>query len=231
MRAHPAIPARALSTALLSALAAVAACVPVTPKVEDASGTVGVNLDGGDGADGTDGGADGTDGTDGGTDGTDGGTDGTDGSTDGTDGGTDGTDGTDGTEEPPYPLTWEGTRVIEFPGYCEEELVEVGIEFTQERDAEPLLDACPGCEMIFFVEVSPDTICGSAPVAPEVIRGIEPLSGNNVIIYAFGQDERGDWVAYELSEGELDGELLTYAYEGELSGYDYTVDGEAVLAP
>ena len=227
----------------LPLLLILAACEPATPKVdgglgidgggglpigdEDTGGAIDGTVDGT--TDGTaDGGTGGTGGGTGGTDGGTGGTGGADGGTGGTGGGTGGTGGTgDGGTTDPYPRSWTGTRTIEFPGYCTESFGELGTEVTREADYAWMIDACGDCAEVYVLAVDTDEVCGGVPVATTTYRGVI-YSGREALVVGF-YDDRGTIRAYEYAYGSWDGRLLDYETEGNYSGYDYLLTGEAII--
>ncbi len=138
------------------------------------------------------------------------------------------TDDTADTEPTPYPLTWVGTREITFEGICEDTIYEDGEEVTKDSDYEELLEACPTCNHIFEAYTDPDAICDDQiGVSSTIYRGIIYLEqGVEVVLFTYGDS---GWDISIEAEGEIDGTTLTYFYDSDYSGYEYTAEGEIEL--
>jgi hypothetical protein len=131
-------------------------------------------------------------------------------------------------EEIPYPLIWSGTREIIFEGICEDTIYEDGEEVTKDSDFEDLLDACPTCSHIFVASTDPESICsGQVGVSSTIYRGL--IYNEQGVLVVLFYDDDGRWEISAEAEGEIDGETLTYSYQGDYAGYDYTAIGEVTL--
>lgn len=172
---------------------------------------------------------------------TDPGTPGTDPVDPGTEPGSPGTDPGDPGPDPTDPTdlsTWTGSRVFDVVLYdgllCEDEVDEDGVSVTLDPDWEDALAACPDCDEIYQIDVSPDTICTDVwdrgfPVGSPVLRGLELGENGAAVIWALSYDNWRGWRAEPLAEGSLDGQDLTYEYEGDVWGATYTVDGSVAF--
>lgn len=139
------------------------------------------------------------------------------------------TDTEEETEPVPYPLSWRGTREIIFEGYCEDTIYEDGEEVTRDSDFEDLLDACPSCSHIFEASTDPSSICyGQVGVSATIYRGII-YTEEGVTVVMFSEDD-GRWEISKEIDGDLDEDRLTYDYEDEYAGYDYTAIGEVEIS-
>ena len=105
---------------------------------------------------------------------------------------------------------WMGQRTF-ITDDCEEPATEIGHELTADtwNDYEDTKDECPNCDHIYYVEVSPDTICG-VPVTQERYRGVDFMDEGKAIIYDFG-----GWSGAEIldPDAQFDGWTLTYSYD------------------
>ena len=135
--------------------------------------------------------------------------------------------------DPPVALTWSGSRYFEFDAGCEDEVDESGDELEAGSEYH---DACSECDHIFYVNVGPSSICddwGGAPVSTEVIRGVQFVGGDRLVVVGFYPDDRGELVAYELAVGEVDQTTAPiegeYTYRGAYDRYDFTAYGEFEL--
>ncbi len=142
------------------------------------------------------------------------------------------TEDTEDTDTTPYPLTWVGSRVINFPGYCEEAIYEDGEEVTRDSDFEDLVDLCPDCNHLFEASTDTDSICNNTVgVSPTIYRGII-LNEEDVEVVLFSFNG-GDWDISLETEGEINGTTLTYEYESVYNyygqNYDFTAEGEIEL--
>jgi hypothetical protein len=157
------------------------------------------------------------------------------------DSGTDPDPGTDADTEPDTeagPLRWSGVRAFVFStwaGECEDVLVETGVAVDDEPELAAAVAACVGCDHVFYVEMDKSRLCASPgfdgfPVAQEVLRGVQFVGTDEVVVWAIGQDNRGQWGRYELAEGDRDGREITYEYDGEIWSQPFEVEGEAILS-
>lgn len=105
---------------------------------------------------------------------------------------------------------WMGERTF-ITEDCEEPATEVGHELTAENwdSYEETKDECPNCDHIYYVAVSPETICGY-PVTQERYRGVDFLEDGQAIVYDFG-----GWSGAEIldPDASFDGWTLSYAYD------------------
>jgi hypothetical protein len=84
---------------------------------------------------------------------------------------------------------WIGERMF-ITDDCEEPAIEEGHELTAENwdGYEDAHNDCPNCDRIYYVEVSPDEICG-VPVTTERYRGVDFNDGNGIAyVYDFGRN-------------------------------------------
>ncbi len=129
----------------------------------------------------------------------------------------------------PYPLPWSGERRFVFDAGCDESVYEEGIEVTREDEWSEALAACPACDHLFYVQVSPDAICdGYVAIATETVRGLEILGGDQVRIHRLDSDGE-QWYLSTLADATTSGARLDYRYEGDVGGYDYVVTAYATL--
>lgn len=137
----------------------------------------------------------------------------------------------------PYPRSWTGTRAFdfEFPGGgCQETVDEEGVEITRNPDAADAVEACPECDHVFLIEVNPGQICDFIGIAPEIVRGVQFRQDGSVRLYRISYEDGGwgsdeGWFADPLADAELNGSKLTYSYDGNYYGSDYTVDGSVTV--
>lgn len=205
-----------LSLALLAACQTGSVKVGQTrPRVED---TGAGGADSGAEADGDDTGApDDTDGSDTGT------------GADSADSG-DSADSADSAEPEPTAdySRWEGGRVFTLDTSwwsCEDETAESAGPVGDASLASGMADACPSCEQLYEVSVSPDTICDYIGLSDPAYRGVV-LGDTWAAVYSFSEDSDGD-VSVDLldSHADFDGWTLTYAYTIDFYGQDLEVEG------
>lgn len=127
-------------------------------------------------------------------------------------GGGDDSQVTDDSSEPlpdPEPDTsiWNGSRLVAYDG-CEETLYEEGYELLSDWEYyDWAAENCPDCTNFYYVEVSPDEVCG-IPVTTEVYRGLV-LNEPDAEVWTFSY--RGAEILD--SNASFDGMVVEYAYE------------------
>ena len=153
------------------------------------------------------------------------------------------TDATEPTEEPTDPadtevpdnvvlpegeLVWEGVRTADFyetadgDVSCTVQITEEGEEITEDsRFYEPMLELCPDCDALFYVEAfdASDSDCGVG-VAPELLRGLKLDPSGEVEIVNFGFGRRGELDVEDLATGTYAYGQLEYAYQLEGGPWD-----------
>ena len=142
--------------------------------------------------------------------------------------------GDDTGESPPQAeirKSWTGSRIVEFPDYCEDELLEEGVQLLDGERPE-LSTLCQTCDELYELSVSPGAICyDSVPVATTTYRGLERLDADSFMVYSFSANEEGSIESVnELGVAERSGDLWYYSYEGSLQSFIYYVDGEIQLS-
>jgi len=124
----------------------------------------------------------------------------------------------------PDMSVWNGTRLFyyDYAGGCEDLVTETGEEITEgDSDYDELVDLCPGCDHFYFVNVSPDEVCGWVDMATETYRGLE-LGEDSAVVWRLDYGE-----ASELDEGSFDGWTIDYFYE--IDDYWMEVTGQVVF--
>ena len=105
---------------------------------------------------------------------------------------------------------WIGERTF-ITDDCSEPATEVGHQLTADNwnDYEDTKDECPNCDYIYYVAVSPESICG-IPVTQERYRGVDFMEDGQAIVYDFS-----GWSGAEIvdPDAEFDGWTLTYSYD------------------
>ncbi len=105
---------------------------------------------------------------------------------------------------------WIGQRTF-ITDDCSEPATETGHELTADNwnDYEATKDTCPNCDHIYYVSVSPDSLCG-VPVTQERYRGVDFMEDGQAIVYDFG-----GWSGAEILDpnAQFDGWTLTYSYD------------------
>lgn len=135
-----------------------------------------------------------------------------------------------GDPTPTGPLRWDGKRAFQIPGDwgsegCTEEVSEAGEDVSADPDWADAVATCTSCDAVFRLTVSPDTICGSIPIATEIFRGIEYRSSTSVRIYRIEQSYWGGWNREVIADGVYLGENIVYAYDGNYYGRRFHVEG------
>lgn len=105
---------------------------------------------------------------------------------------------------------WIGERVF-ITDDCEETATEVGHELTAENwdGYEDAHNACPNCDRIYYVAVSPESLC-DIPVTQERYRGVDFTEDGAAIVYDF---DRGDRANVLDPAATFDGWTLNYEYD------------------
>ena len=129
------------------------------------------------------------------------------------------------TDPEPSSFQWDGSRLVHIGDSCDEYLYEEGAEITEMPEYQDIVDGCPNCDRVFYVEVSPSDVCGYSVSSP-VLRGIRWNSDQEATIYELYQDG-GGYDSREYSDADVDGFDLTYIYDGDW----YYSDGEVTLVP
>lgn len=118
---------------------------------------------------------------------------------------------TDDSSEPlpdPEPDTsvWEGSRTVYY-GDCEEPLYETGYELGPDWDYyDWAMENCPDCDHLYYVDVTPETVCGIRVTTP-VYRGLV-LNEPDAEVWSFSYQG-----AYALDDrASFDGFVVEYAY-------------------
>ena len=105
---------------------------------------------------------------------------------------------------------WLGERIF-ITDDCEETATEEGHELTAENwdGYEEAHDECPNCDRIYYVGVSPETLCGY-PVTQVRYRGVDFTENDEAIVYDFS-----DWSGASILDPDatFDGWTLNYEYE------------------
>jgi hypothetical protein len=105
---------------------------------------------------------------------------------------------------------WIGERVF-ITDDCEEPAIEEGHELTAENwdGYEEAHNECPNCDRIYYVAVSPETICGY-PVTQVRYRGVDFMENDEAIVYDFSE-----WSGASIIDpnATFDGSTLSYEYE------------------
>lgn len=123
---------------------------------------------------------------------------------------------------PPAPLpdysVWDGARTFSYTsdwGDCTESTNEFGEELLEGDTYDQLLEACPDCEHLYEVGVSPDELCDWIGLSDPTYRGLV-LGEGWAAVYGFDWDWSGDVEADLLDDdADFDGWTLSYAYELE----------------
>lgn len=133
---------------------------------------------------------------------------------------------------PPAPVpdttVWQGSRTFAYESdwwTCDEGVDELGAAITDEDDRALALDACPECDEVYEVGVTPDTICDYLTLSDPTYRGL--VFGDGwAAVYGFSQDWDGSVQADLLdSSAEFDGWTLTYTYTVDWYGQEILVQG------
>ncbi len=141
------------------------------------------------------------------------------------------------TSVPDGPPTWTGERRFMFTWNgqptCTDEVTETGEEISADPAWADAIAACPACDYVFRVSVTPGEICRgqllgnqAIPVAQDVVRGVKFLTPPEVRIYSLRRDWGGNWQSEELGRGEGDRTSAEYDYQVSQSGMNGTVVGE-----
>jgi hypothetical protein len=126
--------------------------------------------------------------------------------------------GTEETGDPVEPVAdlgiWIGERVF-VTDDCEEPASEEGHELTADnwdgyQDAH---DNCPNCDYIYYVAVSPETVCGY-PVTQVRYRGVDFTEEDAAIVYNFD-----NWGRAEVLDPDATFDGWTLSYEYDYSGW------------
>ena len=123
---------------------------------------------------------------------------------------------------------WEGARAFFADTTwwsCDESTAESAGPVSDLSLLSGMEDACPSCEQLYEVSVSPDTICDYVGLSDPAYRGL--VFGDDwAAVYSFSEDSDGN-VSVELldSHADFDGWTLSYAYTIDFYGQDLEVAG------
>lgn len=134
---------------------------------------------------------------------------------------------------PPAPMpdysVWDGSRTFSYSsswGDCSESTTEFGEEITEGDTYDALVEACPDCERIYEIGVSPDELCEWIGLSDPTYRGL--VFGDDwAAVYGFDWGWDGDVEADLLdSDASFDGWTISYGYELD---YGVTLEIEGSL--
>jgi len=126
--------------------------------------------------------------------------------------------------------SWSGTRrfqaSLDWLGYdCDEEITEVGTLLSEE-DASALQALCVGCELIYQVSISSESVCDGAIAFSEVeYRGFQ-LGDDWGVVYEIDIEEDEVTVNTLSASATLDASILEYAYTFSYFSIEVQVTGQ-----
>lgn len=121
--------------------------------------------------------------------------------------------GEDTDQGPRGPFSWAGTRHFEFQNGCDGTVQETGEELTDDPSAAEQVAACPQCDAVFRLEVSPGSLC-NVPITSPTWRGLTRV-GDDLKIFVIAQGgPGGNWGADTLAVAQPSGQDYRYDYDG-----------------
>lgn len=125
---------------------------------------------------------------------------------------------------PPPPATWYGEREFTFGAICRDELIEEGVEITNDREWAEWVEACEGCERVFLVSVEQEDLCGNIPVTQEFVTGLI-FDGDRRFEMVRVFEQRDRIRTNSLATGQRRNGQFFYDYEGTYNRTGYEVLG------
>ena len=139
----------------------------------------------------------------------------------------DSADTVDSGPQPDYS-EWEGARqfVIDSDWWsCDDSTREYAAPVSDSDMETAMAEACPECDALYEVSVSPDTVCDYIGLSDPAWRGVV-FGDGFAAVYTFSEDWGGDISAELLDSGaSFDGWTISYAYEIDYYGQTVSITG------